>query len=162
MCSAIQFRSREDIEAQNFLDWPTVDHQQYHWQVCAYLDELVQERHNSIANAMELRLFCTNPSICAWKWPHDSMLCLQGHDACLLHGPIWVCHYGPSQGEEALPCNAFSHWPNSYTEFLGMGSANEKTRYKNDPCWCAVEQNWMNEWIFISQKFTHLYIISRS
>ena len=26
---------------------------------------LVQERHNSIANAMELRLSCTNPSICS-------------------------------------------------------------------------------------------------
>ena len=28
-----------------------------------YIDGLVQERRNSIANAMELRLFCINPSI---------------------------------------------------------------------------------------------------
>ena len=28
-----------------------------------YLDGLVQERCNSIANALELRLFCTNPLI---------------------------------------------------------------------------------------------------
>ena len=28
-----------------------------------YLNGLVQERHNSIANALELRLSCTNPSI---------------------------------------------------------------------------------------------------
>ena len=28
-----------------------------------YIDGLVQERHNSIANALELRLSCTNPSI---------------------------------------------------------------------------------------------------
>ena len=28
-----------------------------------YIDELVQERRNSIANALELRLSCTNPSI---------------------------------------------------------------------------------------------------
>ena len=27
------------------------------------IDELVQERHNSIANALELCLSCTNPSI---------------------------------------------------------------------------------------------------
>ena len=27
-----------------------------------YIDGLVQERHNSIANALELRLSCTNPS----------------------------------------------------------------------------------------------------
>ena len=29
-----------------------------------WFDGLVQERRNSIANAMELRLSCTNPSIC--------------------------------------------------------------------------------------------------
>ena len=29
-----------------------------------YLDGLVQEKRISIANAMELRLSCTNPSIC--------------------------------------------------------------------------------------------------
>ena len=29
-----------------------------------YIDGLVQERRNSIANALELRLSCTNPLIC--------------------------------------------------------------------------------------------------
>ena len=29
---------------------------------------LVQERHNSIANALELRLSCTNPSMCQVSW----------------------------------------------------------------------------------------------
>ena len=29
-----------------------------------HLDGLIQERRNSIANALELRLSCTNPSIC--------------------------------------------------------------------------------------------------
>ena len=29
-----------------------------------YIDGLVQERHNSSANALELRLSCTNP----WVW----------------------------------------------------------------------------------------------
>ena len=29
----------------------------------SYIDGLVQERRNSIANALELRLYCTNPSI---------------------------------------------------------------------------------------------------
>ena len=36
-----------------------------------YIDGLVQERRNSIALAMELRLSCTNPSICwviAGQW----------------------------------------------------------------------------------------------
>ena len=31
----------------------------------AYIDELVQEWRNSIANALELRLSCTNPSKCS-------------------------------------------------------------------------------------------------
>ena len=31
-----------------------------------YIDGLVQERRNSSALAMELRLSCTNPSICEW------------------------------------------------------------------------------------------------
>ena len=30
-----------------------------------YFDDLMQERHNFIANALELRLSCINPSI--WK-----------------------------------------------------------------------------------------------
>ena len=29
---------------------------------CGYIDGLVQERHNSIANALELCLFYTNPT----------------------------------------------------------------------------------------------------
>ena len=33
--------------------------------ICLDIDEFVQERRYSIANALELRLFCTNPSICA-------------------------------------------------------------------------------------------------
>ena len=39
-----------------------------------YIDGLVQERHNSIANAMELRLSCTNPliySITRPQWIND-------------------------------------------------------------------------------------------
>ena len=31
-------------------------------------DELVQERHNSIALALELHLSCTNPSKWSWHW----------------------------------------------------------------------------------------------
>ena len=32
---------------------------------CNDIDELVQERRNSSADALELRLSCTNPSICS-------------------------------------------------------------------------------------------------
>ena len=30
----------------------------------AHIDGLVQERRNTIANALQLRLSCTNPSVC--------------------------------------------------------------------------------------------------
>ena len=35
------------------------------------IDGLVQERRNSIANALELRLSCTNPSQCITSWNHE-------------------------------------------------------------------------------------------
>ena len=35
------------------------------WNIVPYFDALVKERRNSIANALELRLSCTNPSICS-------------------------------------------------------------------------------------------------
>ena len=34
------------------------------WVIIVYIDGLVKERRNSIANALELRLSCTNPSTC--------------------------------------------------------------------------------------------------
>ena len=37
---------------------------QYEFQVNWYIDGLIQERRNSIANALELRLSCTSPSTC--------------------------------------------------------------------------------------------------
>ena len=41
-----------------------------------YIDELVQERHNSSALAMELRLSCANPSIYYQQTPiRYSVLC---------------------------------------------------------------------------------------
>ena len=36
---------------------------------CGYINGLVQERRNSIANALELRLSCTNPSISCFSGP---------------------------------------------------------------------------------------------
>ena len=35
----------------------------FYQDICAYNDGLVQERRNSIANALELHLSCTNPAI---------------------------------------------------------------------------------------------------
>ena len=44
--------------------WSHVSFVSNHW----YVNGLVQERHNSIANALELCLSCTNP----WMWCHVS------------------------------------------------------------------------------------------
>ena len=43
-----------------------------------YIDALVQERRNCIANALELRFSCTNPSICAVEYLFELsvILCL--------------------------------------------------------------------------------------
>ena len=38
------------------------------WWWCIYIDGLVQERHNSIANALELYLSYTKPLICLCRW----------------------------------------------------------------------------------------------
>ena len=41
----------------------------------SHFDGLVQERHNSIANTLELRLSCTNPSILCSIFPsHDTSM----------------------------------------------------------------------------------------
>ena len=63
-----------------FISWQNAKIRQVYWSirllvhasVClavrswcvSYFDGLMQERRNSIANALKLRLFCTNPSIC--------------------------------------------------------------------------------------------------
>ena len=41
----------------------------FHKVICYHIDGLMQERHNSIANALDLCLSCTNPSI----WHHEPM-----------------------------------------------------------------------------------------
>ena len=80
----------------------------------AHFDGLVQERHNSIANKLELCLSCTNPSIwwsrischCMSLWvPPGSMLCGQPG--------TWstTCTY-PLQSRDAI-------WPNAIWVFLG-------------------------------------------
>ena len=47
----------------------------------AHISGLVQERHNSIANALELRLSCTNPS----TWYHCLLPCIATEAA---DGPV--------------------------------------------------------------------------
>ena len=39
-----------------------------------HLNGLVQERRNSIANALELRLSCINPPICRHSNDHDGLI----------------------------------------------------------------------------------------
>ena len=52
-----------------------------------YVDELVQERRNSSANALELRLPCTNPSMWLCMFGVSSIMCVVG--ICLMLA-VWL------------------------------------------------------------------------
>ena len=66
-----------------------------------YIDGLVQERRNSSALAMELRLTCTNPSILSQDPPLTSPLAIKLHLSCtnpstLRQDPPPTIEAGPS------------------------------------------------------------------
>ena len=70
------------------------------WEVEHYIDGLVQERRNSIANALELRLSCTNPSICVRGWTlgyhrnqqvEDILACLKNSRNHIVICMLWNC-----------------------------------------------------------------------
>ena len=72
---------------------------------------LVQERRNSIANALELRLSCTNPSTS----DIEKRIIKHNLDLTLTSEPWDICtkadsRFVPSQGEKAFLCNDISHW----------------------------------------------------
>ena len=49
-------------KVSRFAWWDLADFSMKCWKLCLQIDRLVQERRNSSALAMELRLSCTNPS----------------------------------------------------------------------------------------------------
>ena len=53
---------KKNIKAPNLMD--KIRPAMYRLMPLSYMDGFVQERRNSIANALGLRLSCTNPSIC--------------------------------------------------------------------------------------------------
>ena len=74
-----------------------------------HFNESVQERCNSIANALELRLSCTNPSICDMD-PSDSLstnanchLTIVTHDNN--HNNDWYGHDIPLPVSTSIRCN---------------------------------------------------------
>ena len=87
------------------------------------IDGLVQERHNSIANTLELGLSCTNPSKCFSSTQAPLYFQITKLEANLLfcklitakiyHPEWWFradSRFAPSQWETALLCNDVSHW----------------------------------------------------
>ena len=77
-------------------------------QFLCYFDGLVQERRNSIANALELRLSCATPSTFPlWGEPmgHNSGFLYKGHDVelCLMFSLllVWRC-WTDSEADGAL------------------------------------------------------------
>ena len=70
-------------------------------------DRLVQERCNSIANALELHLTCTKPSVCHWV-----LACLYlGVNRTKLWGSLGWCHMfdimGPEQWKQISRSGAY-------------------------------------------------------
>ena len=106
-------------------------------------DGLVQERHNSIANALELHLSCTNPSFLACKCRADS-------------------RFVPGQWETALLCNNVSHWMGANLESaLQMilssqpcGVLNDIASYyhqRRSAIWAPFHKQKMSIWLKLSQ-----------
>ena len=62
-----------------------------HWFSILYFDGLVQQRRNSIANALELRLSCTNPSICG-IWCYQGLVTHGYESTRSLLVQIVACH----------------------------------------------------------------------
>ena len=77
--------SREDVESR--LIYPVLDHTNE--QLPSHIDGLVPERRKSIANALELRLSCTNPSAChsLTHWGRNKMA------AIYVAGHIFKCNF---------------------------------------------------------------------
>ena len=69
---------------------------QFNRKAVGHFDGLVQERRNSIANALELRLSCTNPSIYYTQFAENGTYCketgldLQGEFSENQGGHLWV------------------------------------------------------------------------
>ena len=55
-------------------------------QIVSHIEKLVQERHNSIANALELRLSCTNTSTCSYS---SRLYTGPGDNNTIWHHGIW-------------------------------------------------------------------------
>ena len=116
------------------------------------LDSLVQERRNSIANALELCLSCTNPLICAecislrgtwfWMWMLYTMQSQQcSHCSCYswpMRGDMghlmWVLNLDGLVQER---CNssalALTHWPDLW--FLSLISVLNVILCQDWPCY---------------------------
>ena len=76
-------------------------------ETCQNFDELVHERRNCIANALELRLSCNNPSIC-------------GLDTCELWGGLFLASTMDKQFLKHL-----FHWDNPVLSSLNAALGNQ-------------------------------------
>ena len=59
---------------------------------CVTLDGLMQKRRNSIANALELHLFCIKPSVFYDMLPESLLSQKVSFNGLILHGDTAVLH----------------------------------------------------------------------
>ena len=104
----------------------------------------MQERRNSIANALELRLSCTNPSsnILYWK----AVTTVHQQWSCFSYGIITDIttnireHFvnAPSQWETTLHCNVVFNWLGACTKWILNMMINMHEYYTYLLCWLYI------------------------
>ena len=97
------------MQDTNVIPWRTY-HQQNPRNKLSLIDDLVHERHNSIANALELRLSYSNPSKCESK--HKSFFHENTYKnvVCKMSAILRAdSMFAPSQWETSLQSNTVSH-----------------------------------------------------
>ena len=121
-----------------------LNHWETHFRI-SYIVGLMQERCNSIANALELHLSCTNP------W------CIQLPQ--FSHGIRADSSFAPSQWEMALLCNHSSHWLGANLEsFLRYSVACLPSVY----VYLSGSQSCFIAWLLIVDCPSSLYTVAVS
>ena len=87
------------------------------WPCWNYSDGLMQERRNSIANALELRLSCINPSTISYNFNQVTAIHLQFryHPIFIRVALTWVKWLGVTTGTPVWPIVSISSWSLSTT-----------------------------------------------
>ena len=108
--------ARRDEEHLSFGIWWT-----YIRDLTVHFNGLVQEKRNSIANALELRLSCTNPSICFFQFPCLQGLCKKDVTPLLTHWSYVFFALTHRFVSSSSPACMWRRWPQGAPVCLAAG-----------------------------------------